>query len=364
MLSFTADASLFQDVLNRANKLISKAKKSLFISPGVLLRVRDRNLTVFATDIDSWIIQDMPIYEGEEGEVFIPIAETLKLVKGFKRVSAIKVMETEDSIKISAEGATSEYEIRKYNLEEFPQTPDYTLYDGYTIDLERFVEGLDIVSWCSAENDSRVFLNGVYFHSGDGYLNLVASDGTVLGKVSKMRFEGEIKGIIPINLVDVVRILDEGSAVIKVEDGYLYLATSVEGANISLIIRLINEEYANYESLIPFEFIAGATLNREDLEDAVERIFNFLPETGEIDIEILDGEFILSTLSSKGRGLEKVGGDTFGKIKTKMFGNHLREIVKKLDYERLDIKFSGSNTPIYISPSGSDEVIFLTVPLT
>ncbi|MFZ8826082.1 MAG: hypothetical protein ACO2OT_04510, partial [Candidatus Caldipriscus sp.] len=123
MLSFTADASLFQEVLNRANKLISKARKSLFISPGVLLRVRDRNLTVFATDIDSWIIQDMPIYEGEEGEVFIPIAETLKLVKGFKRVSAIRVMETEDSIKISAEGTSSEYEIRKYNLEEFPQTP-------------------------------------------------------------------------------------------------------------------------------------------------------------------------------------------------------------------------------------------------
>jgi hypothetical protein len=34
-----------------------------------------------------------------------------------------------------------------------------------------------------------------------------------------MRFEGEIKGIIPINLVDVVRIFDEGSAVIKVEMG-------------------------------------------------------------------------------------------------------------------------------------------------
>jgi hypothetical protein len=34
MLSFTADASLFQEVLNRANKLISKARKSLFISPG------------------------------------------------------------------------------------------------------------------------------------------------------------------------------------------------------------------------------------------------------------------------------------------------------------------------------------------
>jgi len=84
MLSFTADASLFQEVLNRANKLISKARKSLFISPGVLLRVRDRNLTVFATDIDSWIIQDMPIYEGEEGEVFIPMRKPLSWLKGSK----------------------------------------------------------------------------------------------------------------------------------------------------------------------------------------------------------------------------------------------------------------------------------------
>ncbi len=363
MLSFTVDASFFQEVLNRANKLISKAKKNLFISPGVLLKVKDRNLTVFATDIDSWIIQDMPIYEGEEGEVFVPIAETLKLVKGFKKVSAIKLVETEDSVKILGEGAEFEYEIRKYDLAEFPQPPDYKITDGYTINLEDFVESLNLISWCSAENDSRVFLNGVYFHSGDGYLNLVASDGTVLGKVSKIGFEGEIKGIIPINLVDVIKILDEGSAVIKVEDGYLYVATNTEGINISLLIRLINEDYVNYEGLIPFEFVAGVTVNREDLEEALERILNFLPETGEIEVEISDN-MILSTLSSKGKGIEKVEGDTFGKIRTKMFGNHLKEIVKRLDYEKLDIKFSGSSTPIYISPSGSDEVIFLTVPLT
>jgi DNA polymerase III, beta subunit len=364
MLSFTVEADMFKEVLNRANKLISKAKRNLFISPGVLLRVRDRNLTVFATDIDSWIIQDMPIYEGNEGEAFIPIAETLKLVKGFKKASAIRVVETDDAIKILGEGTESEYEIRKYDLGEFPNPPDYTITDGYAINLKEFVEGLDLVGWCSAENDSRVFLNGVYFHSGGGYLNLVASDGTVLGKVSTMRFDGEIEGIIPINLLDVVKLINEGSAVINVENGYFYLTTNTEGVNVSLLIRLINEEYANYESLIPFEFIAGATVNREELEDAVERIMNFLPETGEVGVEILEGKLILSTLSSKGRGLEKVDGDTFGKINAKMFGNHLRDIVKSLDYERIDIKFSGSSTPVYISPSGSDEVIFLTVPLT
>ncbi len=363
MMNFLVDRESFHEALNRANKLISKVKKNLFLSPGVLLKVGDGNLTIYATDVDSWLIQDVPIYEGSDGEVFIPIKEMLSLLKNFKTPS-VKVVEEESSIKIFSEGSQSQYELHKLNRDEFPEPPDYSISEGYTIDLEEFVEGLNIVGWCAAENDSRIFLNGVYVHSKNGNLNFVASDGTIFGKFAGMKFEGEFKGIIPTYMVDVVKLLDEGSAILSIENGRLYMKTTVEPVNVSLIVRLIDEEYVDYEEFIPREFVAGITANRDDLLFAVERLQPFLPETGELTFDIEKNKAIISTLSAKGRGIEEVEGETFGKISIKMLGNHLRDILKKLEYEKVDIKISGESTPIYISPSGTDEVFFLTVPLT
>lgn len=363
MMNFLVDRESFYEALNRANKLISKVKKNLFLSPGVLLRVRDSNLTVYATDVDSWLIQDMPIYEGSDGEVFVPIKEMLSLLKNFKTPS-IKVVESENAIKILSEGSQSNYELHKLNRDEFPEPPDYSISEGYTINLEEFVEGLNMVGWCAAESDSRVFLNGVYVHSKNGNLNFVASDGTIFGKFGGMKFGGEFKGIIPTYMVDVVKLIDEGSAILNIENGRLYIKTSVEPVNVSLIVRLIDEEYADYEEFIPREFVAGITASREDLLFAVERLQPFLPETGELTFDIEKNKAIISTLSAKGRGMEEVEGETFGRISIKMLGNHIRDILRKLEYERVDIKVSGESTPIYISPSGTDDVFFLTVPLT
>ncbi len=362
MLSFLVEKEGFYEMLVRVNRMISKVKKNLFVSPGVLLRVDNGNLGVFSTDMDSWLIQNIPVYDGRDGEVFIPVKEILTLLKNFKSPN-VKISAEENRIIITGDGSQSQYEINLLNRDEFPELPDYNIGEGMTIDLEEFSKSLDTVRWCAAENDARAFLNGVYIHTTGGKLNFVASDGSILGRVSRIRFDGDMKIILPGYITDVLKLLNEGSGVININQGHLYIATNYDPVSITMIIRLIDEEYANYEELIPTEFIAGVSVNRDDITYAVERLLPFAPETGEMALEIGERGLTVSVLSAKGRGYEEIEGESFGNSFFKVMSFHLRDILRKIDTDKVDIKVSGENTPIVISPSGSDEVLFLTVPL-
>ncbi len=362
MLSFLIEKESFYESLNRANKMLSKVKSNLFISPGVLLKLRDNNLHIYATDMDSWFIQSMPIYEGTDGQVFIPIKEIISLLKNLK-VPSLRIVENESTITLKGDNIKSEYEVNKFNIEEFPDEPKYDIEGGITVDLKEFSKNLDIVKWCAAKDDQRIFLNGVYIHGGNGRLNFVASDGSILGRTSSMKFDGDINIIIPNYMVDIIRTLNEGSALMKVENGNLYINTVYEPVSITLIVRLIDAEYVNYQDYIPTEFVAGISINRDEILYSLERIMPFLPETGEITVEIQGNILRISTISAKGKGFEEMEGQGFGNISLKCMGTHIREIIRKIDDENVDIKISGESTPILISPTGRDDTLFLTVPL-
>ncbi len=104
-------------------------------------------------------------------------------------------------------------------------------------------------------------------------------------------------------------------------------------------------------------------VNRDEILYSLERIMPFLPETGEITVEIQGNILRISTISAKGKGFEEMEGQGFGNISLKCMGTHIREIIRKIDDENVDIKISGESTPILISPTGRDDTLFLTVPL-
>ena len=101
MLKAVLDRETLGDVLTRASKLVSRLGKGAFLQPGVLISVEGENLVVYATDMDNWVIQRMPIYEGEEGKAYAPVKELMNVLKGADGGSV--VLEREDSVRTDGE---------------------------------------------------------------------------------------------------------------------------------------------------------------------------------------------------------------------------------------------------------------------
>ncbi len=361
MLKAVLDRESLGEVLSRAGKLVSRLGKGAFINPGVLLEVEGETLTVYATDMDNWVVQRMPVYEGEEGKAYAPVKELTNVLKGADGGSV--VLQREDTVLTVKIGDDATYRINLYNDEEFPAIPDVGVDEGLMVDVEELMEGVEKVGWCASKDDPRPFLTGIYLHTKDGELRFVASDGSVLGFYAHPDFSGDIEIILPSTAQAILKTLPKSKGIVSVRDGMFHISADDDPVNVLAVVRGIDEKYVDYEGIIPKEFVAEAVVDTTVIRRKIERMMALAPDTYEVDVEITDGELTLRTVSPKGEGVEKLAAETKGEIKVRLIGSHLTRMLKYIDSPSVRLAFSGESTPVMVGPTTNDRHFYLTLPI-
>ncbi len=361
MLKAVLDRETLGDVLTRASKLVSRLGKGAFLQPGVLLSVEGENLVVYATDMDNWVIQRMPIYEGEEGKAYAPVKELMNVLKGADGGSV--VLEREDSVLTVKIGEDAVYKMNLYNEEEFPALPDVKVEEGLMVDMEELLKGIEKVGWCASKDDPRPFLTGIYLHTRDGELRFVASDGSVLGFYARPDFSGDLDVILPAYVQGILKTLPKSKGIVSVKDGVFHASIDDDPVNVLAIVRGIDDTYVDYEGIVPTEFVAEVVVDTALLKRKIDRMMALAPDTYEIDLEVSEGEITLRTVSPKGEGVERLKAETTGEIKVRLIGSHITRMLKYIDADSVRLSFSGDSTPVKIGPTTDDRHFYLTLPI-
>jgi len=336
--------------------------KGAFVNPGVLLVGEGDYLTVFATDLDNWLIQRMPVYEGQEGKAYIPVKEMLSVLKGEEDGSV--VLEREDSVLVVKLGDDAVYRINLYNDEEFPAMPDFQVSEGLMVDMNDLLTGVEKVGWCASKDDPRPFLTGIYMHTKDGALRFVASDASVLGFYALPNFSGDMDVILPAHAQSILKTLPKGKGIMALKDKVFQMTVEEESVNATAILRGIDDSYVDYEGIIPTEFVAEATADTDLLRRKIERMLALAPNSYEIEVEIGNGEITLRTISSKGEGVERIKTDTVGEVKVRLIGSSLVRMLKSIDSPTVRLSFSGESTPAKIGPTDNENHFYLILPIS
>lgn len=259
-----------QKKLSFINHAVS-LKSQLPILFNILLETHEGKLKISATDLEIGIETLIPATIEEEGGITVPAKTFTELLSSLP----------DEKVTLEVNGASLILTSKK-TKSVFPTTPkdDFPrLYEEKgekiaTLDTKTIQKDFSSVIFASSIDTTRPALSGVLVRKeAEGFL-LVATDGYRLSLKHYKSAQGE--GTEETSFIVPARVFKELLA-IKEEEGSVSVYIS-QGSNqilfdqgeTTLVGRLIEAEFPNFEKIIPSDFSVSVAFDREEMQKAVK----------------------------------------------------------------------------------------------
>jgi DNA polymerase-3 subunit beta len=244
------------------------------ILSNVLVNATKSGVTVTAFDLDIGIVSEHPAEVIKPGAVTMS-AKTLFDIVSFLPDANLTLKKLPNNYAEITSGA-AHYKIVGMAPEEFPKLPKEDA--GHLVKLTgtALLEMIKKTSYAISNDETRYILNGVFFEPRDNKkVRMVATDGHRLALVEReLPGDFKLKGgvIIPRKgLFELKRLLDEAPEA-EVQLGFAENSALFKKAGLSMVMRLIDGQFPEYQRVIPKEGEKQILVKRGHFFDALKRI--------------------------------------------------------------------------------------------
>lgn len=272
-MKFTVSSSALLSILSTTGKVIS-SKNTLPILDYFLLELKDGRLKVTASDLETTFVGSIEVDSiEEEGVIAAPAKRMLDSLKEFSE-QPLTIEADKDSWEIKINWKTGSLSIPGTSGMSYPSIPELNAEEKHEIslDVDVLVNGINKTIFATADDELRPVMNGVYINIEQNGITFVATDAHKLVKYTAECSTEEQSSFIlpkkPANLLKSTLIKEEGeittmfdkkNAVFKIQ-GY------------TLICRLIEGNYPNYDAVIPLNNPNKVIIDRIELLNGIKRV--------------------------------------------------------------------------------------------
>lgn len=272
-MKFTVSSSALLLILSTTGKVIS-SKNTLPILDYFLLELKDGRLKVTASDLETTFVGSIEVDSiEEEGVIAAPAKRMLDSLKEFSE-QPLTIEADKDSWEIKINWKTGSLSIPGTSGMSYPSIPELNAEEKHEIslDVDVLVNGINKTIFATADDELRPVMNGVYINIEQNGITFVATDAHKLVKYTAECSTEEQSSFIlpkkPANLLKSTLIKEEGeittmfdkkNAVFKIQ-GY------------TLICRLIEGNYPNYDAVIPLNNPNKVIIDRIELLNGIKRV--------------------------------------------------------------------------------------------
>lgn len=242
-MKFTIDRSAAHEALKKCIA-VSTGKSTLPILSCVLIEAGDGQITLSATDLDTYIACTVPAKVETTGIAALPRKMLFSILSKGDEVS----IEVDAKHKAIIRSGGSVFKISGVNPGEWPDAPKAPDADLVTMDAHDWLSASRAVKWAASTDAARPGLCGTHIHPQDGKLVFVATNGTVLSR-SVTETEGNISCTLLTQSMDAIdSIADGGGALhLRVSDRIIH----AECTGCTVFSKVVDYPYPNYRNVIP-----------------------------------------------------------------------------------------------------------------
>ena len=257
--------------LQRVNSIIGKAKLYPVLSNVIFDVKNEGSLTLYATDFELCIIENLNVNLEREGSIGVPCAKLTEILRELKDGEVF--LEADEELNLELKWERAKYKLRGIDKSDYPKIPQVTLEEYVCVNKDIMKEILRKTMFAIATNDPRKALEGAYFKLTPSKIEVVAMDGSRLAHIEREVEEANISGekscIIPKRTLNEllkllreaesdVKIAIEGNEVIfKLEDT-IFFSTTIEA------------EYPPYDISLRTDIVCE--LNKTEFLSALRRV--------------------------------------------------------------------------------------------
>lgn len=390
-MKFTAVLSEFNKVLQKVIPAVPP-KSTLPILEHLKFELLGNDLRIVATDQDISILATLTVEGEESGSILVPARKLNDIVKAITNEMNVVFTSDNDNYDITLSTTKGKYNMKGLDPDDFLDLPE--LFESEKPDLEvlsssgndKFVCVFEAgvlqrlaskTGFSVSQDEYRPAMTGVFFQFRNGFVNAVATDSFRLVRAKsfsdKYSFEEDFDIILTSRLIDFLKKIDEEVIFSLIESMGKVTHVRIDFGSTILISRIIDERFPPYESVIPTEFTATATIDSVELLKALRRVSIFAQQSSKhIKIIFEDNLCRLSADDEESgfHGDESLECDYSGsRIEIGFNYKNLEEILANIDSSEtignvVEFLFFEINKPVLIMPKKDiDTMLSLVMPV-
>lgn len=331
---------------------VASAKAGLPVLANILLRTDKTRLYVAATNLELASSTTIAAKVIGSGQITAPAKLISEFVSNLPK-GDVKLKLDGTKLHITAGGYSST--INGIEADEFPALPTIDEKESIHLNLsaDDFKQAAAQTTFACSADVTRPVLTGVYWHTYEGELYLVGTDGYRLAERRLMKAESELAAIIPSSTIhEVLRLISDSTTELDV----LFDETQVRFriGDTEVTSRLIEGSYPNYRQLIPSSTETSAVVDLSELARTAKIARLFARDQGGSVVLSVDSESsevsIQSVASEYGENKSTISATTSGDGSVSLNSRYLSEALAVIPSDSLLIGFSGRLAPIVLKP--------------
>ena len=302
---FTCEKQKILEGISIVQKAIT-GKSTMPILEGIYIQTNQSTLTLIGSDTDVSIQTSVEAEVLEQGSIVIDAKIFGEIIRKLPN-STIRIETIENQlIRITCE--KSVFDVVYMNTNEFPALPEVNENLKISVNqniLKNMIKG---TSFAIAQDETRPILQGILFEVKNKNLNLVALDGYRLAIRSEfLDTDIDMEVVIPgKTLNEVSKILEDTEEIVDITFTNNHILFNLEKTKI--ISRLLEGKFINYNSLLPQEHKLFVNVNRQELQNAIERASLMAKDgnTNLIKLDLHQDNLIITSNSQLGKVREAI----------------------------------------------------------
>jgi DNA polymerase-3 subunit beta len=358
-----------QDILVRGLQKVQgivERKNTLPILSHFLLTAQNDGVVIHATDLELGYKGRLETTVNKPGTVTLPARKMYDILRELPAGESVTLsVENQGWARITAGSAA--FKVPCLPAEEYPALPPVDDADFTPLDHEMFEDMIRQTAFATSHDETRYTLSGVLFMCDGSNLTMVATDGHRLAYSTRPVSLGkELRVIVPRKALEEVSRFASDSDAKEIDIAALENHLVFRRGQATLVTRLIEGQFPDYEGVIPKDFSKRVVVEHERLTRALRRVSLLSNEkTKPVKIEFEPNSLTLrSNTPEMGEAVEQLPAEYDGEPMHMGFNaKYLLDVMNALTQDKLVLELNDPLSPGVIRPHEDDQYFYVIMPM-
>ena len=334
-----------------------------------LFDLDNSKLTITSSDLETTMISSMEVDSKVKGSLAIPSKLLIDTLKTFPDQPLTFTVEENNIIEINSNHG--KYRLAYDNGESFPKAITLDNPSSASLSSKVLLKAINSTIFAAGNDDLRPVMSGVFFQLSKESSTFVATDAHKLVKYTRADISAsELAEFImpkkPLNLLKTI-IDEDYNVTIEFNNSNAKFILD----NLTIVCRLIDGNYPNYEAVIPNENPNVLTIDRMQFLNSLKRVSIFSNKTThQVRLKIAGAELNISAedIDFSNKAEERLTCDYKGEdIEIGFNSRFIIEMLNNLDSDEVRLEMSLPNRAGILKPTSGnekgEEITMLVMPV-
>ena len=361
----TIERATLLKALSHVQSVVER-RNTIPILSNVLIEAGEGAIKLMATDLDLQINESVKADVDQPGSTTVSAHTLFDIARKLPDGAQVQLSAAEGRMAIVA--GRARFSLGTLPRDDFPVIAEGELPTQFELPAETLKQIIDKTRFAISTEETRYYLNGIFFHAADGVLKAAATDGHRLARVTvdqPQGAEGMPDVIVPRKCVAELRkLLDEVDGSVGV---------SLSGTKIRfdlgqavLTSKLIDGTFPDYSRVIPTGNDKILKIDPRSFAEGVDRVSTIATEKTRAVKMGLDRDKITLSVTSpeNGTAAEEVPGEyVSAPFEIGFNSRYLLDILGQLEGDAVEVHLADAAAPTLIRESDKAPALYVLMPM-